>query len=155
MVQVSNPGGGEIFRTHPDWPWAPPSLLYNGYRVYFPGVKWPRDVADHTPPSSAKVKETVELYLYSPFGTLWPVLEWTLPLPLPAEDGTRWAPQSVSQSVSQFRRRESFLNLAAIAKSLYWLSCPATFSSWEHILMFLNVYVLKCLKDRSSRMAGW
>jgi len=21
--------------------------------------------------------------------------------------------------------------------------------------MFLNVYVLKCLKDRSSRMAGW
>ena len=26
---------GEIFR-HPDRPWGPPSLLYNGYRV-FPG----------------------------------------------------------------------------------------------------------------------
>jgi hypothetical protein len=24
---------GEIFRTRPDWPWGPPSLLYNGYRV--------------------------------------------------------------------------------------------------------------------------
>ena len=30
--------GGEIFRTCPDRPWGPPSLLYNGYRV-FPGVK--------------------------------------------------------------------------------------------------------------------
>jgi len=25
-----------IFRTYPDRPWGPPSLLYNGYRV-FPG----------------------------------------------------------------------------------------------------------------------
>ena len=28
--------GGEIFRTRPDRPWGPSSLLYNGYRV-FPG----------------------------------------------------------------------------------------------------------------------
>ena len=34
----SNPIGGEIFRTRPDRPWGPPSLLYNGYRV-FPGCK--------------------------------------------------------------------------------------------------------------------
>jgi hypothetical protein len=31
-------GGGEIFRIRPDRPWGPPSLLYNGYRV-FPGGK--------------------------------------------------------------------------------------------------------------------
>ena len=37
-VRGSNPGRGEIFRTCPDRPWDPPSLLYNGYRV-FPGVK--------------------------------------------------------------------------------------------------------------------
>ena len=30
--------GGEIFRTCPDRPWVPPSLLYNGYQV-FPGGK--------------------------------------------------------------------------------------------------------------------
>ena len=30
--------GGEIFRTCPDRPWGPPSLLCNGYRV-FPGGK--------------------------------------------------------------------------------------------------------------------
>jgi hypothetical protein len=36
----------------------------------------------HTP-SSAKVKEGVELYLYYPYGPSRPVLGWTLPLPLP------------------------------------------------------------------------
>jgi hypothetical protein len=34
----------EIFRTRPDRPWGPPSLLYNGYRV-FPGGKNGRAVA--------------------------------------------------------------------------------------------------------------
>jgi len=33
-----NPGGGGIFRTRPDRPWGPPSLLYDRYRV-FPGGK--------------------------------------------------------------------------------------------------------------------
>jgi hypothetical protein len=31
-VRISNPGKGEIFRTRPDRPWGPPSLLYSGYR---------------------------------------------------------------------------------------------------------------------------
>ena len=39
----SNPGGGEIFPTCPGRPLGPPSLLYNGYRV-FPGVKSVRDM---------------------------------------------------------------------------------------------------------------
>ena len=51
----SNPGGGEIFRTCPDRPWSPPSLLYKGYRV-FPGCKErPGRDADPSPPSSAVV----------------------------------------------------------------------------------------------------
>ena len=37
-VRGSNPEGGKIFRTHPDRPGGPPSLLYKGYRV-FPGGK--------------------------------------------------------------------------------------------------------------------
>ena len=28
---------GEIFRTRPDRPWGPPSLLYNGYRIFSEG----------------------------------------------------------------------------------------------------------------------
>jgi hypothetical protein len=37
-VRGSNPCGGEIFLTHPDRPWDPPTPLYNWYRV-FPGGK--------------------------------------------------------------------------------------------------------------------
>jgi hypothetical protein len=37
-VRGSNLSGGEIFRSRPDQPWGPPSLLYNGYRV-IPGGK--------------------------------------------------------------------------------------------------------------------
>ena len=53
----SNPGGDGIFRTCPDRPWGPPSLLYDGYRV-FPGgkVRLGR-AADHSPPSCAAVME--------------------------------------------------------------------------------------------------
>ena len=50
------PGGDEIFRTRPDGPWGPPSLLHNGYRVSFPGVKRPGRGVDPAPPSSAEVK---------------------------------------------------------------------------------------------------
>ena len=52
---------------------GPTSLLYNGYRV-FPGVKRPRRGVDRQPPSSAEVKEKVDLYLYSPSGPSWTVL---------------------------------------------------------------------------------
>ena len=38
-VRGSNPSGGEIFHTCPDRPWGPPSLLYNGYRLFPLGVK--------------------------------------------------------------------------------------------------------------------
>jgi hypothetical protein len=54
---VSIPGWGEIFRTCPDRSWGPPSLLYNGYRV-FPGSKVrPGSAADHSPHSNAVVME--------------------------------------------------------------------------------------------------
>jgi len=40
-VRESNLGGVKIFCTRPDWPWDPPSLLYNVYPFSFPEVKWP------------------------------------------------------------------------------------------------------------------
>ena len=49
-VRGSNPGEGEIFRTCPDRPWGPPSLLYNGYRVFPGGKKRPGRYADPSPP---------------------------------------------------------------------------------------------------------
>jgi hypothetical protein len=65
-VRGSNPGGGEIFRTCPYQPWVPPSLLYNGYRVFPGGKKRPGRDADPSPPSSAVGHERVELYLNPP-----------------------------------------------------------------------------------------
>ena len=59
---------GEIFRNRPDRPWSLPRLLYNGYRVSFPGFKRPGCGVNHPPSFSAEVKERVELYLYSPSG---------------------------------------------------------------------------------------
>jgi len=67
-------GGGEIFPTRPYRPWGPPNLLYNGYRISFPGVKRPGRGVDHSPLTRAEVKERVQLYLYSPSGPSWPVL---------------------------------------------------------------------------------
>jgi hypothetical protein len=45
----------------------------------FPGAKRPERGVDHPPPSSAEVKERVELFLYSPSGPSWPVLGRILP----------------------------------------------------------------------------
>ena len=64
----SNPGKGEIFLNRPDRPWEPTTLPYNGYRVSCPGVNRSGRYVYLPPPSSAKVKERVQLYLYSP---LW------------------------------------------------------------------------------------
>jgi len=57
------------FPYRPDRPWGSPSFLYNGPRVFFPGVKRPGRGVDHPVPSSPEVKERVELYLYSPNGS--------------------------------------------------------------------------------------
>jgi len=46
---------GEIFRTCPDRPCGPPSLLYNGYRIFPGGKVLPGRDADPSPPSSAEV----------------------------------------------------------------------------------------------------
>jgi hypothetical protein len=64
---------------------SPPSLLYNGYRVFPAGKERPGRDADPSPPPSAVGHERVELYLYSPYGPYGlyrasvPVLRWPLP----------------------------------------------------------------------------
>jgi hypothetical protein len=67
------PLGGGIFCTLPDRPRGPPRFLYNGYWVFFWGVKWAGCGVHHPPPYSAKGIERVEPYLCSPSGPSWPV----------------------------------------------------------------------------------
>jgi len=64
---------GEIFRTRPDRPWGPPSLLYNGYRISLPGVKRPQRGIDHPLHLAPRLKKEYS-YNYSPFRPSWPVL---------------------------------------------------------------------------------
>jgi hypothetical protein len=65
--------------TQPPIQWVPGALSL--------GVKQPGREADHSPPSSAEVKECAELYLHSPNTPPWRGAQLkhrtTLPLPLP------------------------------------------------------------------------
>jgi hypothetical protein len=62
-----NPGGGEIFRTRPDRSQGPPSLLYNGYRV-FPGGKAAGTWCLPPTPCSAEVENEYSYTSTSPLG---------------------------------------------------------------------------------------
>jgi hypothetical protein len=77
MVRGSN-SGGSIFSTpvHTG-PVSHPACCTMGTRS-LPGVKRLRRGVGHPPPSSAKVKERVELHLYSRSGPSWPVIAWNL-----------------------------------------------------------------------------
>jgi hypothetical protein len=59
--------------------------------VSFLGVKRPGRGVNPPPPSSAEVKERVELYLYSPSELSWSVVGSTLPLSWIFFDTLRYA----------------------------------------------------------------
>jgi len=61
---MSNTGRDEIFHTHQDWSWGLPTVLCNGYQV-ISGVEQPEHGINHSPPSSMRVKEKLEIFLYS------------------------------------------------------------------------------------------
>jgi len=69
-----NPGGGEIFPTHPNQSEGLHNLLCNEYKVSFTGVKQLGCGIKHPTLRGVEVRERVELYLYSPSRPSWPVL---------------------------------------------------------------------------------
>jgi len=144
-VRGSNLGGGEIFHTRPDRSWGPPSVLYNGYRV-FPGDKavgawrWPPT------PSSAKVKERVELYLFSPFGPSWPVLGWTY----------KWAWSLLGcDAASLGRRWPTLRGTNGLRNTLEWTYLPHTqrrnvASCRRSLFPYVAMYVIRFRPKLSS-----
>jgi hypothetical protein len=55
-VGDSNRGAGEIFRTPPERPEAPPSEQFKEYRVFFPGVKRSVSEVNHATLITAEIK---------------------------------------------------------------------------------------------------
>ena len=94
MVWGSNPGVGENFRTCPDRPWGPPSLLYNGYQVFL-GVKVGRSVTLTLQlllvPRSKKSRAIPLLLLWTirPVQSLSACTRVHFTLPLPSQTNTR------------------------------------------------------------------
>jgi len=82
--------GSEIFRTFPDLPWGPTSLLYNGYRAFPGGKEGTGDDADPLPllvPWSRRGR-AIPLPSYGPYGLYRasvPVQGCTLPFTLHRE----------------------------------------------------------------------
>jgi len=76
MVLGSNPVGMRFSALVHTGPWAHPAFYVTGTRS-FPGEKQLGHGIDHPSPSSAKVKERVELYVYSTTGPSLPVLGQT------------------------------------------------------------------------------
>jgi hypothetical protein len=68
-VRGSIPGVSEFFCTCPSHPVS--YAMFTGSLSR--GARRQRRDFDHPPPSSAEVKERVELYFYSPSGPSWPV----------------------------------------------------------------------------------
>jgi len=64
---------GKSFCTHPDRPTQPPTQWVLG--LSGGGLKWLGCGTNHPPPSSTKVQQRVEIYIYSSSGPSWPVLE--------------------------------------------------------------------------------
>ena len=77
-VRGSNTGGARFSAPVLTGPGAHPAFCTRGTGS-FPGVKRPGRVVDHPFPSSAEVKESIELYLCSPSGLSCRVLWRTLP----------------------------------------------------------------------------
>jgi hypothetical protein len=76
IVQGSNAGGVRFSALIQTDPGAHP-VSYAVGTGSFPGVKRQGHDVDQPPQSSAKVKEGVELYIYSTSGPSWPVIGWT------------------------------------------------------------------------------
>jgi hypothetical protein len=60
---LTTPSRTSLGPTQPPIQWVPEAL--------FLGIKWPGLEADHSPPSSAEVKECVDLYIHSPNTPSW------------------------------------------------------------------------------------
>jgi hypothetical protein len=114
-------------------------------RVLSPGVKRPGRGVDHPPSSSARVKEIVELYLYSPSGPSWPVLGWTI---FPPNGSTApWGPRPPHFS----KLHDHFLDTPHSVGLLWTSDQPVgETSTWQHTtLTTIDFHALGGIRTRN------
>jgi hypothetical protein len=124
------------------------SLLYSGYLSgLFPVAKAARAWRWSSTPSSAKVKERVELYLYSPSGLSWPVLGWNLLLLL-ALSLTMWQKhrtdcRSVYTRLQNIASQTTTIVVSAVARTSKLLAIGLSQAVQLSLLFCLNCRNLK------------
>jgi hypothetical protein len=131
---------GEIFRTYPDLLRGPPSLLYNGYRV-FPGGKGSRVVMLTTHP--LRVPRLRKSWAIPPLN-LWvllgllrgpPPLYWYRHVPLPSANSVK-TPFLISKTSSVHTTSTTIYRIIMVRDSsvgiatLYGLDGPGIESQW-------------------------
>ena len=101
--------------------------------------RWPPN------PSSAEVKESVELYLYSPSGPSWSVLGWTLPLPLAwrasgSKHCLHWYNQYISDTISTY-----------LIQSVHiWYNQYISDTISTYLIQSVHIWYNQCISDTIS-----
>jgi hypothetical protein len=145
---------GEISPTVQTGPGTHPASYTTGTGS-FPMVKRPGRGVDHPPPSSAEVKERVELYIYSPSGPSWSVIGWTLPLPftnchknLTVSCGTYLAKRLRARQLSAYSDQtyDQITRESGIDSQLGWrlLFLKPLLSRLRDSPTFVPAYTMKC-----------
>ena len=105
-VRGLKPGGGEIFWSRPALGPIQPHMQW--VPGLFPRVKRPGLCVDHPPPCSAKVKEGVQVKLYSPCVYSWQAIRWT----------------------SAYFRSTEVYPLIDMSVIVFYMPCPVSISQW-------------------------
>jgi len=125
-------------------PGAHPASYTVGIRSFL-GVKQPGCCVDYPPPSSAGVKERVELYLYSPLWAFMPCARvnftftikiWPLCTVLPPRVVRSWVTLPAILKISI----PSFGHLTEFCVGSYFLSCLQEFCLLHVLSLLLSVY---------------
>jgi hypothetical protein len=117
---------GRDFSHSSDRPWGPPSLLYNGYRV-FPGVKRQRRGADLLPllVSRSRKRRVIPQPPSGPSGLLRGTFTFTITRNINCENGI-WKLRSQNYNIKQ--KYDSFCNV------FLELTYELRFASWQSTL---------------------